>query len=283
MKLGIIGNGFVGKATQFLKSSIVDTLYVYDIVPEKCTPVGLTFDKLAECDLIFIALPTPMLPNGCCYLDTIKQCIGDLNSITNPAFTSIILRSTVPPGTSEELGVYFMPEFLTERNWMNDFVNCKHWIFGCDPNDNVFIEKITKLFNQAQSEGILKYNNLHFTTRKEAELVKYVRNSFLAMKVSFFNEIYDLSQKLGIDFESVRKLSTLDDRIGPSHSNVPGPDGLRGYGGTCLPKDVHNLLNEMCNVEVDSHIVRAIIERNEKVDRMQKDWLYDNGRVILFK
>jgi len=283
MKLGIIGNGFVGKATQFLKSSIVEALYVYDIVPEKCMPVGLAFDKLAECDLIFVALPTPMLPNGSCYLDTIKQCIEDLKKIIDPKYTSIILRSTVPPGTSEELGVYFMPEFLTERNWMNDFVNCKHWIFGCDPSDDVFMGKITKLFSQSHSEGVLRYNNLHFTTRREAELVKYVRNSFLAMKVSFFNEIYDLSQKVGINFEEVRNLSTLDDRIGSSHSNVPGPDGLRGYGGTCLPKDVHNLLNEMYNSEVESHIIKAIISRNEKVDRPQKDWLYDNGRVILFK
>ena len=283
MKIGIIGNGFVGKATQLIKCSMIDTMYIYDIVPEKCDPFGLTIDKFAECELIFIALPTPMLTNGSCYTENICQCINNLKKIIQPELTSIILRSTVPPGTTENLDVYFMPEFLTERNWASDFINCKNWIFGCDLSDINFINKITKLFNHAHAEGVLKYNNLHFTTRKEAELIKYVRNSFLALKVSFFNEIAQFANIRGINFEEVRKLSTLDDRIGSSHSNVPGPDGLNGFGGTCLPKDAHCILSEMINSGMESYIIKAIIDRNELVDRPQKDWLCDNGRVVMFK
>lgn len=282
MKIGIIGNGYVGKATQLLKCSLIDTMYVYDIIPEKCIPIGMPFEKLSECDLIFISLPTPMTSEGVCHTDIISGCVNNLRRIINSDKTSIVLRSTVPPGTSENLGVYFMPEFLTERNWQHDFISCKNWIFGCDLSDTIFREKITRLFNQAHLEGTLKHNNLHFTTRREAELAKYVRNSFLALKVSFFNEIAQYADINNINFEEVRRLSTLDDRIGPSHSYVPGVDGMRGYGGTCLPKDTHCLLHEMLQCGMVSFIMQAMINRNELVDRPEKDWLGDAGRAVIY-
>jgi len=283
MKIGIIGNGFVGKATQLLRCSIVNTIYVYDIVPEKCVPIGLEFTKMTECDLIFISLPTPMTPEGLCHIDLIGNCVNQLRGIINFEKTSIVLRSTVPPGTSENLGINFMPEFLTERNWENDFINCKNWIFGCELSDTFFKEKITRLFNQAYLEGVLKYNNLHFTTKREAELVKYVRNSFLALKVSFFNEIAQYADINKINFEEVRRLSTLDDRIGSSHSYVPGVDGMKGFGGTCFPKDTHCLLHEMSQCGMISYIIQAMISRNELVDRPEKDWLSDTGRAVIIK
>ena len=174
-----------------------------------------------------------------------------------------------------------MPEFLTEKNWRLDFLNCKDWIFGCDLSDQRFTQKISKLFGTAYAEGVLKYNNIHFTTRKEAEMVKYVRNCFLALKVSFFNEIEEFARKTGIHFETVRHLSSLDDRIGTSHTMVPGPDGHHGYGGTCFVKDSHALLSEMQKVGMNSYIVQAMITRNENVDRPEKDWYMNSGRAVV--
>jgi len=281
MIIGIIGNGFVGKATKLIKCSVIDKIYIYDIVPEKCEPIGLQFEQLAECDIIFIALPTPMKNDGSCHLAIIEECLDDLNKFINPINTSVILRSTVPPGTSDKLGINFMPEFLTERGWKEDFISCKNWIFGCDTDDEHFKNKIINIFNVAHSEGVLKHNNIHFTSKKEAEMIKYVRNCFLALKVSFFNEIKEFTDSAGIDFETVRYLSTLDDRIGPSHSKVPGIDGYRGYGGTCFPKDTHALLNEMQKKDIESYILKASIERNEYVDRPQKDWTKSNGRAVI--
>jgi UDPglucose 6-dehydrogenase len=281
MKIGIVGNGFVGKATQLIKCSIIESIYVYDIIPEKCIPQNLSFEQLSECDIIFIALPTPMRSDGSCYIDMIKDCVTKLKKIINSELTSIVLRSTVPPGTTDELDIYIMPEFLTERNWQSDFINCKNWIFGCDLNDTKFIDKINNLFKCARLENILVSDNVYFTTRKEAEFVKYIRNTFLALKISFFNEINEFSNKSNINFENVRYLSTLDERIGSSHSYVPGTDGIKGFGGTCLPKDSHILLHEFTKINMESYIIKSMITRNEIIDRPQKDWLYDNGRVII--
>ena len=281
MIIGIIGNGFVGNATKLIKSSTVTKLYVYDIVPEKCEPAGLTFGMLAECDIIFVALPTPMRPDGSCHLDIIEGCINKLKKIIDPKHTSIVLRSTVPPGTSERLGVNFMPEFLTERNWHMDFVTCKHWIFGCDPESNMFKHQIRKLFDTAYNEQILMSNSTHFIGKREAEMIKYVRNCFLALKVSFFNEIDQYNNLMGINSETVRYFSTLDDRIGSSHTKVPGVDGHKGFGGTCFPKDTHAIVNEMEKIGMKSYIIKGAIERNEEVDRPECEWKNDNGRAVV--
>jgi nucleotide sugar dehydrogenase len=281
MIIGIIGNGFVGKATQLLKCSAIDKMYIYDIIPDKCEPIGLTLDDLVECDIIFIALPTPMESDGSCHLGIIEKCLDNLRTIINPNKTSIILRSTVPPGTSDRLDVYFMPEFLTERNWKNDFIECKNWIFGCDLSDEKFQNKINLLFSTAQSESVIKHNTTHFTSRSEAEMIKYVRNCFLAVKVSFFNEIAEFAQSKGINYETVKDLSTLDDRIGSSHTNVPGVDGHKGFGGICLPKDTHSLLHEMKQIGMESYVIKSAIDRNEKVDRPEKDWNQNHGRAVI--
>jgi UDPglucose 6-dehydrogenase len=281
MIIGIIGNGFVGKATKLLKCSIVEHLYVYDIIPSKCEPPNLPFNKLSECDLIFIALPTPMKTDGSCHLDIIEEAICDLKQIIDQTHTSVVLRSTVPPGTSDRFGVSFMPEFLTERDWQKDFITCKNWIFGCDPADQFFKSKINLLFQTAKTDGVIESDLTHFVSRSEAEMIKYVRNCFLATKVSFFNEIEEYTRAKNIDYETVRFLSTLDDRIGPSHTAVPGLDGHRGYGGTCFPKDTHALLFEMEKEGVNSHILKAIIIRNETVDRPEMDWKSDNGRAVI--
>lgn len=271
MRVGIIGNGFVGQATKLIRCSIVEYIYIYDIIPEKCEPPGLSLDRFSECDIIFIAVPTPMEKDGKCNINIVENSINELNKIIDRERTFIVLRSTVPPGTSKRLDVYFMPEFLTEKKWEDDFINCKHWIIGCDSDNQLFKEKIIKLFDTAWKEGILKYNNISFIPTNEAELIKYVRNCFLALKVSFYNEIEEFCRIKKIDFETVRYFSTLDDRIGPSHSYVPGRDNLRGYGGSCFSKDTHALLYEIGKNGMESFVIKGFIERNETVDRIQNN------------
>ena len=281
MIIGIIGNGFVGNATQLIKSSLIEKIYVYDIVPEKCEPQGLTLNDMVECDIIFIALPTPMNKDGSCHVDLVEKIVNDLKRIINEK-VYIIVRSTVPPGTCERLGVYFMPEFLTERSWSLDFINNKVRIFGCKnpEKDFDFKEKIQKIFTAAYSENIIKYDECIFVGTREAELIKYARNCFLSTKVSFFNEIEEFCRKVGINYNMIRDLVVLDERIGSSHSVVPGQDGHRGFGGTCLPKDIHALVHEMENSGMKSIILNAVIERNELIDRPEKDWMKDQGRTV---
>lgn len=279
MIIGVIGNGFVGKATTQLKCEDIELL-AYDINPEACEPKGLVLEDMNKCEIIFVSVPTPMSKDGSCHLNIVKSVLKDLKSINFKGY--VVLRSTVPAGTCDELGVYFMPEFLTEKNFVNDFINNKDWVFGLlgKDTDNDFRETISKLFTLAHENDCIKHNTLHFLTNKEAEMVKMFKNCFLATKVSFCNEIYQFCQLNEIDYENVRNIACNDDRILHSHTKVPGHDGKRGFGGTCFPKDTSSLRHEMKKSNMTPYIMDAIITRNETIDRPEKDWSADKGRAV---
>jgi UDPglucose 6-dehydrogenase len=131
------------------------------------------------------------------------------------------------------------------------------------------------MFQIAKKNGVLLHDTVTIMGRKEAELVKYTRNNFLALKISFFNEIYQLCKATSIDYDAVRAGMEGDARIGMSHTGVPGYDGHFGYGGTCLPKDTNALLQYMTGHGIESHIVKAAVIRNQTVDRPERDWEAD--------
>jgi len=278
--LGIIGNGFVGGATQLLRCKEIDIL-VWDIIPDKCIPKNLSISDLNVCDFIFICVPTPMEQDGNCHTGIVEKVVENLKDPKNQINlkkTKIIIRSTIPPGTSERLGCYFMPEFLTEANWKQDFINCPIWIIGCEfknCEDNILL-KFKELINTAYKNKVIKSNEIKGLTTKETEMIKYTRNSFLAVKVAYFNEIYELCKSLDINYENVRNSTYLDSRIGPSHTQVPGPDGKFGFGGTCLPKDIHALHQVYYkSIQRLPPMLSAVIYRNENIDRPEKDWAED--------
>lgn len=281
MSFAIIGNGFVGQATKILKTPNTKML-VYDIDPKKCEPQNTTIQDLEQCDIIFVSVPTPMGKDGRNHLGIVQSVVQELKEKINTKKSHIVIRSTVLPGTSNNLDCYFMPEFLTEKNWANDFKNCENWIFGLKNDDNEdFINKITNIINQAYEHGCIAHNKISFVKNSEAELIKYFRNTYLALKVSFCNEIFDYCVEKNIDYDTVAKLATADKRIGQSHSQVPGHDGRRGFGGTCFPKDTNALLREFEDNNVPSFILRAAVERNEKLDRPERDWSTDVGRAVI--
>lgn len=282
MKIGIIGNGFVGKATNILENDNVE-LVIYDIDPELCIPKGTTITDICNTDIVFISVPTPMNADGSCHTGILDSVVDDIKNVCELNEKLIVIRSTVPPGTSDKLNCYFMPEFLTEKNFVYDFINNENWIFGLKQTeqDIIFKEKIQELFNHSCDAGKIKYNNLHFVTNKEAEMIKLFRNNYLSVKVGFCNEIAEFCDKSDINYENVRKLATMDKRIGDSHTKVPGHDGRRGFGGTCFPKDTNNLKCEMARVGMKSYIIESAVERNENVDRAEKDWNSNKGRAVV--
>jgi len=282
MRIGIIGNGFVGKATQQLSCDAIST-YVYDVRPELCIPRGLTLDKMAECDIIFVCVPTPMEASGKCHLGIVESVLKQLRPFIDPAKNFVVVRSTVPVGTCDKLKCYFMPEFLTEKNFLTDFYNCPQWVFGVLENehDATFRMRVTILLSLAKIANRISSDDVQFRTNKEAEMIKYVRNCYLASKVSFFNEMAEFCEKKGVDYEQVRSFAVLDSRIGESHTMVPGHDGKRGYGGTCFPKDTSSLLHQMSDVRMKSYVLKGAVTRNEQVDRKEKDWAEDKGRAVI--
>ena len=277
MKIGIIGNGYVGRATSMLACDSEDLL-VWDTDESKRNINNFT--DLKVCDFVFVCVPTPMDKDGSCYLGIVEEVVDQLIALGLDS-ERIVIRSTVPVGTSKNLGVSFMPEFLTEANWEEDFRNNKLRIIGLQDASYSNQIKFTKLFNYAKDCGKINESLCCFCSTDEAELVKLLRNCFLAVKVSFFNEIENFCSKSNIDYKMVSSLACQDSRIGDSHIQVPGPDGQRGYGGTCFPKDMNSLRCQLKEAGVQSPIIDASVFRNENIDRAEKDWQSKKGRSVL--
>ena len=285
--LGIIGNGFVGNATSQFRDVNVNVL-IYDISPDKCEPCGLTLKELClECSCIFICLPTPMSVDGSCYLGIIEKVIKEMQDYIDFNTIPVILRSTVPVGTCNDLNCYFMPEFLTEANASHDFKNTECWIFGLknevahvQQNSRIkaFMESV--LFLNKNSGNIVS-NEIKYVSTNEAEAIKLFKNTFLAVKVGFCNEFYRFCKNNDVDYNKVIEGVVTDKRITSSHTMVPGKNGKFGFGGTCFPKDISSLQNQMLISNVDSPIVNAVIKRNNEIDRKEQDWKKDKGRAVV--
>jgi len=262
IRVGIIGGGFVGSATALLASEKIQTV-VFDIDPKRCVPSSTTFTDVCKTDVIFICVPTPItLPDGRCNTSMVANVIQQLRDYNYQG--QVIVRSTVPVGFCESYGVMFMPEFLTERDWKNTFLNTNCWIFGIDnptPNQTSLCENLIKYSNVPNKD-------FEIVSTKQAEYIKYVRNCFLALKVGFFNEVYHFAKAHGLNYNECIPLITVDPRIGQSHTQVPGHDGKFGFGGTCFPKDIASLVYQMNTMNVPAPILNAAQDRNNKIDRL---------------
>jgi len=270
--IGIVGLGYVGKA--ILHGFQLENIYTYDIAGD-CTEDSLA-DLSYKSDLVFICVPTPMNNNGSCSLDIVDQVLADLDSYNNN--NDVIIKSTIPPGSCSNfqdkysnLNIIFNPEFLTEANFSQDFINQDRIILG--GNNFSMVESLYEKYFPQTEIVKLKYS--------EAEMVKYFSNSFLALKVSFANEINFLCNKLDIDYKLVVEAAIKDKRIGTSHLSVPGPDGKKGFGGSCFPKDLKALLTVFENNNVESIVLKAAWERNKNIDRKNQDWNLLKGRAIV--
>lgn len=279
-KIGIIGNGFVGRATITFQCDDIDVV-CYDIDPNLCVPKGTTMHDLMTCCAIFVSVPTPINGSGKTSMKYVDTVISQLRELKYDGF--IIIRSTVPVGTSDHYKCNFMPEFLTEKNATNDFVNNANWIFGCndDENKDAFMKLMTSIIRCAYAHKKIANDRITFMSNKEAEMVKYFRNTFLATKISFCNEIHGFCKKQEIDYDRMIIIAAEDARICKSHTAVPGHDGRFGFGGTCFPKDINSLRSQMEEVGVQHCLIDAVIHRNDCIDRSEKDWMHDIGRTVV--
>lgn len=284
MKLGVIGNGFVGKATRLLKNKDIEII-AYDTNHLLCDPYGVTLEDITHCDVIFISVPTPMKANGQCHTQIVENVVESLQKYINLDEKIVILRSTVPVGTATSLNCFFMPEFLTEKNFKLDFINNTNWIFGLKPNNKeqneIFKNKMMYIISTAYMHQNITNKKVTFMCNEEAEALKLFRNTFLAVKISFCNEFEEFCKNKNINYETVRKYATQDDRIKESHTFVPGHDGKRGYGGTCFPKDIKSLSFQMKQLNMKSFIIDSSIQRNWEIDRKENDWIENKGRSII--
>ena len=224
MKITIAGYGSVGSYVAGLFSDFEPTLYD--------PPLGLgTVDDLRDADFVIVCVPTPQLLSGACDTSIVEAVVG----LADPR-VAIVCHSTIAIGTTERLiaetgkPFVFMPEYAGEADHhpLRDPRNRRFLIYGGhDPATSA----VQALYGRAYGTGVR-----HFRVPPTvAEVVKYMENAFLATKVAFCNEFFDLCSAVGVDYDWVRLLWLQDDRINPSHTLVTGE---RGYGGQCFPRDM---------------------------------------------
>ena len=234
-KIGIVGHGFVGKAVDYgfthpnVEKFYVDPLY------------GTTIDDLTawQPNTTFIAAPTPMSASGVINATIVEDAVLKLLHHTK---SGIAVKSTVTPDiiqrlafTADQLGCVdrfvYNPEFLTEANAKYEFVNPEFHIFGGTPSAVNGLIWVYKQFSMCNMDTIKTMGPV------EAAFVKYAANTFLALKLTFFNQLYDAVDSMGASYNHIVDALETDPRIGRTHMKVPGFDGKRGFGGACFPKD----------------------------------------------
>lgn len=218
--VGIIGCGYVGGALKvWLEEHNPDVLVVVSDPPK-----GMN-DPMDDADVFFVSIHIPTEADGTQDLTLLREIIRGLPK--KPVF----VRTTILPGASAYLSketghdVYFMPEFLTERTYIEDF-RTQPMVFTAEE------ALLSKIF---MGKKHVMMSSL------EAEITKYAHNVFGALKVTYFNCVADYCKRLGADFAKVHDGVLLSGYINDVHTQVPGPDGKFGYGGKCFPKDVNAL------------------------------------------
>lgn len=239
MKIGIVGHGMVGKAVKY--GFCYAQTFISD--PEQNT---VTVEDLCGMDLgaIFVCVPTPTD-------DTDYAILKDvLTRIKNSSHQGlVVVKSTVLPGHLDGFDVLYNPEFLSRATSNEDFINPPFVLIGGNCAD-----ELVELYKNKSQVNMSKV----FTTDvKTASLAKYVMNSFYATKITFMNGMYDVANELGVDWNSVTSILKEQPWMGTHHFDVPGPDGSRGFGGPCLPKDTEALTKAF-----DLPILDKVLELN---------------------
>lgn len=251
MKLGIVGFGFVGNAVYHSYKDKVDC-----IIKDEQKGYPCSYDDLKQCDAIFICVPSPELANGECDASILQSVIENLFDYSGV----IISKVTAPPDVYSKFNnnnLFYVPEFLTARNSVQDYLNTKTLIIGGN-KDHEIVEQIIKL-------GLPNIEQIRYVTLKEASVIKYTTNTFLSVKVVFMNEIKQLCDKIGVDYNNVKQTISLDPRIGSTHLEVPGYDGLFGYGGACFPKDMYAFLKFSENNISELSIINQAMIKNKTI------------------
>jgi UDPglucose 6-dehydrogenase len=247
MKLGIAGYGFVGQAHELIFKEYHDIII--------SDPFKREFGNLKHADAIIVCVSTPQKEmTGHCDVTNVCDVIDEASDVP------ILIKSTLSPegwrlikDTCKNQDITFSPEFLRAAYWQEDAKNKRDFYFGgasCNFWSDLFLKALGKI-------------NVDIASPEELILMKQLRNSYLATKVTFFNQVYDYCKGEGLEFEKVRKLITADDRIGESHSYVTEE---RGFGGHCLPKDtLATIRSSVISANTRMTLLEAALDYNESI------------------
>lgn len=246
LNVAVIGaSGFVGNAVShgFIRTNL------FRIDPRLGTSITDILDK--DIHVAFICVPTPMGDSGQINASIVVEVLEQLSVMTN---TLIVLKSTVTPDIVGQFAAkydnfIYNPEFLTERNAVDDFIFPIMQVFGGSRTNT---DKLEQIYNDASN---CRSSRVFHMSAKEAAFVKYGINTFLATKVLFWNQFFDICQLSDVEYENIIQAIGYDPRINKSHTMVPGPDGRRGSAGPCFAKDVPALIRYSQKLDYDFSVL----------------------------
>jgi UDPglucose 6-dehydrogenase len=285
-RIAVIGSGYVGLTTGACLASLGHRVVCADVDDAKVARLGagevsilepglpelvaqgLAAGRLqfvvgaaaavAEAEVVFLCVPTPMGAGGAADLSAVEAVATEVRSLL-PQGCVVVNKSTVPVGTAvrtaqlldrPDVAVVSNPEFLREGSAVEDFLNPDRIVVGCDAQDAA--ERVAALYARLGAPTVL-------TDAASAEMVKYAANCFLAMKLSYVNAIAELCERSGADVQDVTEGIGYDRRIGQAFLQ-PGP----GWGGSCLPKDTHALLQVCAALDFDFPLLQASLDTNNR-------------------
>lgn len=274
MNIGIIGYGTVGKAVYagFNKKT---TLHIYD-PRHSPTEAEIFCSSIAEVykksQFIFICVPTPQIRSkntDCGDFDStiIDSCMEILAGETDTQAIVVIVSTVIPSKVASylkdypHLNIVVSPELLTEQNSKQDFLNPECRVIGGATEHTHALQALYEQYSNCQPCKVA------YCSAVSAAYIKYMRNAFLAVKVSMMNQFYDLFQKMDNEenWEEIAEILHHDSRLGNSHYHIPGYDGDRGWGGKCFPKDTNALCHYAKSKGVALTVLESAIEYNKKI------------------
>jgi UDPglucose 6-dehydrogenase len=269
MKIGVIGYGNVGRALVkgFRKKN--NTVYVNDIIDIDGEKNYSKKTIIENADIIFICVNTPTI-KGVPYLTNLNNVFNEIVELSKKHHISnsepvIVLKSTIPPGTTMSLNnrynrLVYNPEFLTEKNALKDFLNPDRIVIGS--YDQYSIKKMEKLFSSWGCPKIV-------TDPTSAELIKYLSNLYLVIKVSFSQFTSYICDLFSVNADEVMRTVTLDHRFHPSH--MKPSLGKIPYDSHCLPKDISALIYTLKSLNGNTKYLEAI--RDQGIENSKDDTL----------
>jgi UDPglucose 6-dehydrogenase len=307
MNIAVIGAGYVGTTTSVAFAKYGHKVYVVERDQKKLKKLkksmlpfyeegmeellkkliangNLMFfhqieEMIDQCEILFITVGTPSLPNGEADVSYVEEAARQIGRWMNE-YKAIVIKSTVPIGTGDKISKIIKdelekrnldicfdlisnPEFLREGKALQDALYPDRIVVGCETEK---AQKVMKDLYKELNSPIL------FTTIKDAEMIKYASNAFLATKISFMNELARLCDKIGANVIQVAKGMGLDSRIGPQFLQA----GI-GYGGSCFPKDIKALLSLAAAEKIPLKILQAVSE----VNQTQAQWFLEKVKKSL--
>ena len=262
MRVGLVGLGFVGGA-------IYDTL-----LEKKCDLRGYdlfkkigAFEDVIATDILFLCLPTQYDASKKAYD---KSAIsGTCSKLSGCEYKGVVvIKSTVEPTTTGELATKYPnlsfvhnPEFLTAATAKEDFANQKHIVLGGTPSTNPSHLEMLRAFYSQHFKGA----EISVCSSTESESMKIFANTFYAVKIQYFNEVYAACGNMGANYDTVRDLIVKNGWVNPMHTDVPGTDEMLSYGGLCFPKDTNAIAERLERKGLPNGVIKATIEERDKM------------------